>query len=847
DFDLITRKTRGSANMSGELYEVKVASLLFLRGLRNQQDFHLASNMDAAGSFDDVVFTLGNKTVFIQLKHREKQQSKIYTSQLIQFKGDFSLLKYCKSYFDIKKQWKKEKDLQNCGRFEDCLFVVFTNAGLVEGVGSDVGSTEMPDVINTEGKCICFTEDIDRDIYKVFNNLPQYKHILTEVINCEEITDSPELLEIIQKLYNNNAKQVPSKSELSKLLKDLQSLGDLSHYQEFLSNMRFFTEQKSEKDMNSLIRNEIMNLCGTDAVLDKFMLGMQNWWKNTNLYLTESTNFWQEILMSCASKICKQIVDLGVKFSENECECMRAKLSSGSRIMHLKTSCMQLSITKILQSLNTKLLVDVSTLQTHLNEVLAVWRAGTLGDLLVVDGSADSENILQGINDVLDVYLNKRLVFVIQTDTEHDDNFNLYQFDQETQDKILDSKVTFQGSSVNLWDLADRVTLSEGITADIVMRLLSDPGTVVVGQKAVDLDPSYISRTLLRREYVSKRIFTDENLTLAVSGVSVDEMQELLPSGEKFQIYDKNTYITGINSRYFIIGNANDFAELCEFNSNIHWIHKKNKQFVWKNSQGELAPIKKYVEERVVSYKELENVLELPQKLFVIVGEPGVGKSTEMTYLNELLKRTDPSMWVVRVDLNDFSKYFNQRDCNPIELLTMAGKFVNNFDKFLLEYQINCGGNITLIFDGFDEISPKYSEKVLSILKELLCRKIKNIWITSRFLIKEDLEMELNSLVFKFQHFTTSDENRFLLKFWKIPDSDHKLDNFIVKLLELTRKSLNDKLVKLTGVPLHMKMLAEAFERQAFHYYKTGEIDLPHKLDLLLLYTTFIDRKWEVL
>jgi hypothetical protein len=54
--------------MKGELYEVKVAALLFARTLNSSEDFYLATNMEAAGKFDDIVFKLKNKTAFIRLK-----------------------------------------------------------------------------------------------------------------------------------------------------------------------------------------------------------------------------------------------------------------------------------------------------------------------------------------------------------------------------------------------------------------------------------------------------------------------------------------------------------------------------------------------------------------------------------------------------------------------------------------------------------------------------------------------------------------------------------------------------------------------------------------------------------
>jgi hypothetical protein len=69
-------KRPGTGGQHGELYEKRIASLLFARGLNRTDEFHLASNMGgAAGAFDDLVFKYKLKgqsdcrTYFIQLKH----------------------------------------------------------------------------------------------------------------------------------------------------------------------------------------------------------------------------------------------------------------------------------------------------------------------------------------------------------------------------------------------------------------------------------------------------------------------------------------------------------------------------------------------------------------------------------------------------------------------------------------------------------------------------------------------------------------------------------------------------------------------------------------------------------
>ena len=46
----------GTAVLHGWKYEIKMAAFLFARAHNKTEDFHLASNVDGVGAFDDLVF-----------------------------------------------------------------------------------------------------------------------------------------------------------------------------------------------------------------------------------------------------------------------------------------------------------------------------------------------------------------------------------------------------------------------------------------------------------------------------------------------------------------------------------------------------------------------------------------------------------------------------------------------------------------------------------------------------------------------------------------------------------------------------------------------------------------------
>ena len=133
------KKTKGFSNMTGENYEWKISALLFLRTVKTGQEFHLASNMNEAGCFDDVVLKLGGSSLFLQLKHKQNSSTVLKLGDLTN-DTNFKLPKYLNSYLDIKRRWQNSSDLQFCGNFQNAKFVIYTNASVDDNLVNSVGN-----------------------------------------------------------------------------------------------------------------------------------------------------------------------------------------------------------------------------------------------------------------------------------------------------------------------------------------------------------------------------------------------------------------------------------------------------------------------------------------------------------------------------------------------------------------------------------------------------------------------------------------------------------------------------------------------------------------------------------
>lgn len=251
--------------------------------------------------FNDIALKLEGYTLFLQLRDCPWFNRNIEISQLLQLKEDFSLLRYCKTFGEIKKQWIQNKDLQNYGRFEDSIFVVYTNGELSHEKGNSVENTVWQKVICSGGKCFNFSEDKFPEVHEMFENFETCKQMLVDVKYKREVTSRHKLLNFINKVWNIKATTLPDVFETQKLLTELQDLGDLSHYKQFLSSFWFVTGQANNQALEQKTKREIGLACGTsntNLIYTNFKQKIHDWCRHSDELLTQESPFWKDICSS---------------------------------------------------------------------------------------------------------------------------------------------------------------------------------------------------------------------------------------------------------------------------------------------------------------------------------------------------------------------------------------------------------------------------------------------------------------------------------------------------------------------------------------------------------------------
>ena len=954
-----------------------MASFLFARALNMTEEFLLASNMDGAGAFDDLVFRYRLrepdvwKTCFIQLKHK-KNEDTINLSGLTKMSGYFSLFKYFESYCKIKKEYSTDSNLKHLGPFADFEFIIYTNVRIENNSPLQGGNNDPVSILSSGpnyGEYITFDETCDRHIFQFFKELSQYHNFICELDSLfkrgtfgdQEITEKIKSFQcsVTSKaiLWNlNKLKSTPNKECLRRLLEEVAKC-DFTLSKEFLHKVKIFQCQSNEGSLKDLIEKELMTACKAslsvaNSIYTKFEEGLSKWWEEVVDIekLSKNSKPWKNVEEDLISKIneiskleLQTFVGCGMRFSQQHIQSLCDTIQQNTFLNIVTNSNIRiLQKLKAYQSLNilgyrNAIFIGLKSLVTRRKEICKLWPCkwsavlvidcdcdGDVADILldILQQTVDCEqcsdisddNKIETLVDALKKYeqkvilistrQHKNLVSRLQKKFEnicadYEDNFGYSVLDEESQKKILERTVDFQGKKVTLETLVGTdppEIIKHHMDADVISVLLSGEGKFCVGRKLGDTPKYYVQRSLEHRVYLKDDVMLKDNaVTLAVSGLQVDQLKKYLPAGEKisefvyderrsshsFTIYSdfsKPGYSAELKNmksrhkteeatkpedvRYVILGDVkpeSDFRKLKELCTNVHWIHMENGSFLWRDSNCNIDIIRRHIDNTKCKKYDIQGVMEERHKAMSLVAEPGMGKSTFLSHMEHEIKKQNPSMWVLRVNLNEHTRALEnidfEQDCIDkckIFLWNTAHSPEQDALHFVQKIFIQASdqtGKMVIILDGFDEISPDYSPKVETLIRAIREETSSKILVSSRFSHRQDLEDLTIQLAFTLQPFTRENRIQCLEQYWNgVPEISNQgnLRKFAEKLLSLSSKNFSDKDGEFTGIPLQTIMLGEAFVKEAKDYCSSGKFNLPEKFNLLSLFKQFIERKWDI-
>jgi ankyrin repeat protein len=884
---------------------VRSAGLLFLQGINNGQSFHLAANMSSGGSFDDIIFISKvrnqHKAYFIQLKQKENSSYKIKRESLMRLSGDFSLMKFFKSYCDIKYTYSMDEDLRFCGDFHSFEFVICTNVELVNQ--SDYHCDDQG-IFNSGGICFSFSPTTDDDIYSVFEGWKDFCEFLRDTNECNIVDKFNEFKMTVS---NTEILNELEKYKNAEQILDLKTkLGDLSLYKKFLNNLKMHTGHANGEKLLQFIKKEIAIACATtdgdtDAICTKFISKITNWWENKHTFLDESEKFWKEIMQERVSAVSRmsqakiyELDSLNIMFNESTVASLKSLISS-EHAVHIvpqgnETILSSLKVYQAIKCVQSEsfIITDLHNLMLHQDIILKFWETKLCGCLVLEQDKETSGNVrslCENVTRILKEKANKKLILIGPKNCTIASNISsnnalkvcfdsciLEHFNAESENLLLNRVIEFQGHNITLDSLLNEGSSLKGAVCSDLLCLLAKKKELKIGQKLVKKIDYYIPRILRRQIHVSdsSKLMNDESPghVLAISGMSQEELCKLLPSSDTTIPAAEwpfcSTELMPINYRILEFRDFERdgaFQKLSAMYECIHWFHNKDGKLIWKESKGNKDTVYRHLDSRKWQDYDAKNFTDIDDRVVLIAAKPGMGKTTLLTHLAAGTKELDPSIWIVRVDLNDHTNFLHKINENELEIdtvikflredaLKLGNGVTSKLEEQLFEDSLKRRGNVMIMFDGFDEISPLYARKVSIMLKELQKVNAGKLYVTSRPVVRQKVEEDLSTLAFTLQPLRQPDQHTFLQQVWKnkVPDVDRDLlKKFVTELLQLTMQCLSDKENEFTGIPLQTMMLAEVFESDLKNCSHTGEmIKLPPALNLLQLYDEFVKRKLNI-
>jgi hypothetical protein len=419
---------------------------------------------------------------------------------------------------------------------------------------------------------------------------------------------------------------------------------------------------------------------------------------------------------------------------------------------------------------------------------------------------------------------------------------------------------------------------------ELVTDLVTEGTNVSIGGRLQLNTEHYEPRVFKRNIWLPKNALLNQDTypdIFAVSGMEMNDLRDIIPSDEEVgNFYFDERADTDIlkqnyncRKRFIVIKGRNlksSFSKLCEMHrkETLHWLKYKNKELLWKETRGDINNLLScIVAEKTHEGKRIivefmkrgnceineESARDLDERIVLVVAQPGMGKSSTTTQVAWHTKLADPISWVVLINWNDHSKKLQEINKEAfnldslVEFLCSAASLESKYadiNRRLLKQALQNRGNITVLMDGFDEISPTHVDKADVILNELKNTKVGKVWVTSRPVQKEYLESQLSVTAFGMKKLSDKSQVKIFMDILKKKantDDDAFLNVYVEEIRTLVNQSVYQR--NFTAYPLHIVMIATAIEENFKRSLETKVISLPGKLDIMDIFGMFIERK----
>ncbi|XP_026732638.1 uncharacterized protein LOC113497327 [Trichoplusia ni] len=561
-----------------------------------------------------------------------------------------------------------------------------------------------------------------------------------------------------------------------------------------------------------------------------------------------------------------------------------------------------LSVTNMFLELNTHITDnDLEAVKTELKViniyvlVLVYQHSKALAHKLKAVTDAFRSKIIIITNDIEEIKQTLRENVIIK----RDDKLRFLDYSKKTRGSIIEQgELIFQGHKLPI-----NSEVLKKLKPQIIRRI-ANRETVTIGESP-EMVSCYITRSICRC------------ITLGMRNPDFAEVHFINDCGPE------NTPLQAHQDIVIMSDCEKIFDDNCKKyeDRNVHWFSREanGRGNIWLKSRGNITTLQKYIdkETRTDYILQPETIKDVNDKVVIITAEPGMGKTTLLTHLAIQTKNKFPSMWITKINLVEHIHLLYKWEKEDIvitikevilflysaidikaRIVTIGNTkyncsfsenlrnrtFINNVNKVYLDggsdgnnkddlddvgvhffnYCYN-NGQLALLFDGFDEICPEYTDVVLKMLITLKSSKLAHLWVTTRPYqnVLSQLENALGTFSFTLQPLYGFEQEHLLRQIWCAPlklDGDDflKASSYVYTFYRAITSSIGVGVgISFTSIPLHLHMIADIFQDyfQVIYFKQTSDSEAAKLSDaqsdflndisnICTLYEFFVDRKF---
>ncbi|XP_064461983.1 uncharacterized protein LOC135372244 [Ornithodoros turicata] len=321
----------------------------------------------------------------------------------------------------------------------------------------------------------------------------------------------------------------------------------------------------------------------------------------------------------------------------------------------------------------------------------------------------------------------------------------------------------------------------------------------------------YVERVFTRAVEVDlKKCRLDDNKeAFALLGCPHDCVAELVPHGYEAKHQDNLTRF----EKFVVLQETCDYEALLR-NDNyrgkvVHLLrlNESRNGLLWTKSNGRLSHLPMTGSGDYTT----ETLLNVPGKVVLVSGAPGMGKSVLASRLCTELKTQDKKRWVLYVDLPQRMALVKTASPSLGYLADLCQVRKDGLEFALFEESLKNGSpfEVVVTLDGFDEVNEECRNRVLELVSFLAKRKVYKVYLFSRTVFKARAQDALHTVSYDLVPFSYENQNDFLTKYRAQRETPTTRNDALPQKFQQLYASLKEKNGTILETPLLLRMMAQ--------------------------------------